>query len=246
LIRETLFISDLHLDPGRGEITELFLDFLRTGARQAEALYILGDLFEAWVGDDDDSEHHHTIVEALSDLTGHHVPVYLMHGNRDFLIGEQFEHLSGCTLIQDPTIIDLHGTKTLLMHGDTLCTDDVDYQKFRSLVRDPHWRGQFLSKSLAERYAIADALRKKSQAATSEKAQAIMDVNQQAVEQTFREYEVPQLIHGHTHRPAVHEFSVDGKPVRRIVLGDWYEQGSLLRCNDSGCHLENLSVSDRG
>lgn len=238
---ETLFVSDLHLDVSRPNITALFLDFLHESATQAEALYILGDLFEVWIGDNSSSELNQEIISGLQQLSQKETPIYLMHGNRDFLIGPQFLSSSGCTLIQDPTIIDLYGTPTLLLHGDTLCTDDKDYMDFRRMVRDPEWQKNFLGKPLQERKEIAKELRKESSAKTQNKPAAIMDVNQQAVEQILKEHDVQQLIHGHTHRPNIHQFLLEEKPAKRIVLGDWYQQGSILRCTSDDCKLETLN-----
>jgi len=238
----TLFISDLHLDGARPEIVALFERFV-DGCRGADALYILGDLFEAWVGDDDDSPLGTTVCAALHRLTQAGTPVFVMHGNRDFLLGEDFAERSGCTLLPDPVRIELYGESVLLSHGDMLCTDDTEYQRFRALVRNPDWQGQFLAKPLAERRAMAAALRQQSREATRAKAEYIMDVNQDAVLGTLHRHGVARLIHGHTHRPAVHEFEVDGKPARRIVLGDWYEQGSVLRCSDGGYELRRLPLS---
>ncbi|HET7649141.1 MAG TPA: UDP-2,3-diacylglucosamine diphosphatase [Gammaproteobacteria bacterium] len=233
----TLFISDLHLDPFRQQITAQFLEFLREDARDADALYILGDFFEAWIGDDDPDPHHARVVAGLRDLTTSGVPAYFMHGNRDFLIGERFAGLTGCRLLTDPTVLSINGTRTLLMHGDTLCTDDVDYQRFRALVRNPDWQRAFLAKSLQERRAFAAQARSESRSHTMEKADAIMDVNQQTVERVMLEHDVSQLIHGHTHRPAIHRFTVNGTPLTRIVLGDWYEQKSLLEMTENGPRL---------
>jgi len=236
-----LFISDLHLSPERPAIAALFLAFLRGRARTARALYILGDLFEYWIGDDlADRPEVAPLVAALRDLTGAGVPVYVMHGNRDFLLGNGFEQASGCHLLPDPTVIDLYGERVLLMHGDTLCTDDVEYQKFRTLVRDPHWIRQFLDKPVPERLAMVREVREVSKTATAAKKPEIMDVNPGAVQAAFREHGVHHLIHGHTHRPAQHALRVDGIEVRRTVLGDWYEQGSVLDCQPEGCHLETL------
>lgn len=238
----TLFISDLHLDATRPVITELFLDFLRTDATQAEALYILGDLFEAWIGDDNPAPEHQTVITALHELNARGVALYFMHGNRDFLIGADFAAHSGCTLLTDPTLIDLYGTPTLLMHGDTLCTDDIDYQNFRRMVRDPHWQREVLAKPLAVRRQIAQAARAESAAHTAGTAYEIMDANHDAVLDALRSHHVTQLIHGHTHRPAIHDYELDGAPARRIVLGDWYEQGSVLRCDVNGCRLDSLPL----
>lgn len=234
----TLFISDLHLDPDRPVITALFLDFLQHRAAGAEALYILGDLFEAWIGDDDDARLGRQVAAALKDLTSRGVPVYLIHGNRDFLLGERFAAAGGVNLLPEATVIDLYGTPTLIMHGDTLCTDDLTYQGFRAQVRSPQWQAQLLARPLAERRQIARQLREGSQQATRQKASEITDVNPDEVIRIMRKYEVSRLIHGHTHRPAIHELLIDGKPAQRIVLGDWYEQGSVLSCDATGCRLE--------
>jgi len=240
---DTLFISDLHLDPARPAITRLFLSFLASlDPAETPGLFILGDLFEAWVGDDDDNADLVPLLNALEDASARGVRIRIMHGNRDFLLGNRFATRTGCELLNEPARIDLYGTPTLLLHGDTLCTDDHEYQAFRRLVRDPAWQADFLARPLAERRAIAAGLRETSRDRTGQKAPEIMDVNQAAVETIMREQGVHQLIHGHTHRPAIHEFELDGRPARRVVLGDWYEQGSLLRCNQSGCRLQSLPV----
>lgn len=239
----TLFISDLHLSSQRPDITELFIDFLDNAAAGAQTLYILGDLFEVWLGDDMMMPEYETAIEALRRLSDRGVALFFMHGNRDFLVREPFEMATGATLLEEPHCIDLNGEKTLLLHGDTLCTDDVEYQKFRAMVRDPHWQQQMLAKSPQERQALAEQYRKMSQTETASKAEDIMDVNQHAVEQTMRDNDVLQLIHGHTHRPDIHYFRLDGKPAKRIVLGDWYEQGSVLRCDENGCDLQTLQHS---
>ena len=243
-MKPILFISDLHLDIRRPAVTTLFVDFLAAlDAAGCAGLYILGDLFEAWVGDDSDDAHDRQVIDALHALTGRGVPVWLLHGNRDFLIGERFARASGCTLLNDPAVIDLGGEPTLLMHGDTLCTDDHEYQQFRTLVRNPAWQQQFLAKPLAERHAIAANLRETSRQRTGEKAMDIMDVNPRAVEDILRAHGVRRLIHGHTHRPAIHDLRVDGEAAQRIVLGDWYEQGSVLRWTDAGPQLQALPLS---
>lgn len=235
----TLFISDLHLDPERPAITGLFIDFLATRTRHAEALYILGDLFEAWVGDDDDSDDNRRICAALAACP---CPVFVMRGNRDFLLGERFAELAGCTMLDDPAMIDLHGTQTLLMHGDLLCTDDTGYMAFRETVRDPAWQNAMLDRPLPERRAIAAKIRRDSRAQTSGKPESIMDVNNATVTRYMSQHGVSQLIHGHTHRPAVHQLELAGRPARRIVLGDWYEQGSVLECSPAGCRLQQLPL----
>ena len=224
----TLFISDLHLDETRPQIVDLFVRFLSHEARKADALYILGDLFESWIGDDDDAPLATRIAHALRSLRDGGVPIYLMHGNRDFLLGAEYAKHAGMELLADPTIVELDGERTLLMHGDTLCTDDVEYQKFRGLVRNPAWQQQFLAKPLAERRAFASQARGESRKQTAMKAAEIMDVNQSAVESVMRTHGVHRLIHGHTHRPATHRFDLDGQIAERIVLGDWYEQSSVL------------------
>ena len=236
----TLFISDLHLDASRPDITGQFLRFLGTDARSATALYILGDLFEVWIGDDDLDNGKREIVAALKGTVDAGVPTFFMHGNRDFLIGPGFAAASGCELLPDPTIVELHGERVLLMHGDTLCTDDEGYQRFRSMVRDPAWQTQFLAMSIPERLALADQAREGSRAHMAQTADEIMDVNQGAVEQAMRSHDVATLLHGHTHRPDVHCFSSDGRERTRIVLGDWYEQGSMVRWNESGFELLTL------
>jgi UDP-2,3-diacylglucosamine hydrolase len=223
-----LFISDLHLDEARSQIIEEFERFLRDDARSAQALYILGDLFESWIGDDDDSVLATSIAQALHETARSGVSIYFMHGNRDFLLGADYARRAGMTLLADPQVIDLDGERTLIMHGDTLCTDDVEYQKFRTLVRDPRWQAQFLAKPLAERRAFAAQARGESRKHTAMAKSEIMDVNAAAVISTMRAHGVRRLIHGHTHRPATHCFDLDGQAAERIVLGDWYEQSSVL------------------
>ncbi len=239
--RPTLFVSDLHLDPARAEIGRLFIELLEGAARRARALYILGDLFEVWVGDDARTEHSRSIFHALAGLARSGVPVFVMHGNRDFLLDGEFEEATECTLIPDPTVVDLYGTATLLMHGDTLCTDDYEYQAFRRKVRDPGWQRAFLAKPPEERWAIVAGLRTQSREETSSKPPAIMDVNPQAVIQAMHRHGVRRLIHGHTHRPGVHELTVDGERAQRLVLGDWYAGGSVLCCDERSCVLEELA-----
>jgi UDP-2,3-diacylglucosamine hydrolase len=239
------FIADLHLRPEQPAMVQLFLQFLQDQAHDndLEALYILGDLFEAWIGDDFVPPGVDTVMAALSHLTGKGIPVYFMHGNRDFLVGDEFAARTGCQLLPEFHVIDLYGTATLLMHGDLLCTDDLDYMKFRNMVRNTQWQQEFLSKTVSERIAIAQTARKESQQKTQQLANEIMDVNQDTVVQTMTKWQVPQLIHGHTHRPNTHKLTIDGKPAKRIVLGDWYEQGSVLECDDQGCELRTLPVN---
>ncbi len=224
----TLFISDLHLDEARPRLIAAFEEFLAGEARAAHALYILGDLFESYIGDDDDAPLNARVARATRKLRDTGVPVYFMHGNRDFLLGEDFAEHAGMTGLDDPAVIELGGEPALLMHGDTLCTDDAAYLKFRALVRDPAWQRAFLSKPLDERRAFAAQARGESRRHTANAKPEIMDVNQTAVESTLRAHGVRRLIHGHTHRPATHHFDVDGRKAERIVLGDWYEQASVL------------------
>jgi UDP-2,3-diacylglucosamine hydrolase len=236
----TLFASDLHLDTSRPQITRLFLDVLDTLGRNADAVYILGDLFDIWHGDDDDSPVGYAVMDGLGDCVASGTPVHLLHGNRDFLIGERFATRTGCQLLDDPARIDLYGTPVLLMHGDSLCTDDVDYLALRAGVRDSRWQQAFLRKSLQARRDIAQALRGKSRASAREKPESIRDVNPDTVARFMTDHGVQQLIHGHTHRPGIHEFDIAGKPARRMVLGDWYRQGSVLECTSHGCRLRNI------
>ncbi|MHB8346537.1 MAG: UDP-2,3-diacylglucosamine diphosphatase [Acidiferrobacterales bacterium] len=237
----TLFISDLHLSAERPAIVELFLRFLQVRGAGAEALYILGDLFEYWIGDDAAAQSgYQPVLDGLQTLTGAGTPVYLMHGNRDFLLGTGFEETTGVRLLPEPAIIDLYGEPVLLMHGDSLCTDDIEYQKFRTMVRDPAWIGRFVAKSVAERQTIVRNLRETSKAATAAKNPEIMDVNQSEVELVMAGHHIRRLIHGHTHRPALHEFPLNGQTARRAVLGDWYDHGSVLVCMPESCVLEHL------
>lgn len=236
----TLFISDLHLEAERPEIGEQFLAFLQGPARDADALYILGDLFEVWVGDDDPSPYFAGIKAAIRALSDSGVPVYFMHGNRDFSIGEQFARETGVTLLQDPHAMELHGEKVLLSHGDVLCTDDVEYQQVRAMTRNPEWLAMMLSKSFEERQAFAIQARQQSMARGDALQEEIMDVNQDAVAAIIREHGVDVLLHGHTHRPAVHPLHVDDRKVHRIVLGDWYDQGSLVEWDEDGPRLDEM------
>lgn len=237
-----LFISDLHLCATRPHITIAFLDFLKSTAIHAQSLYILGDLFEYWAGDDDvDNVHHQTIINALTELVDTGVSIYLMHGNRDFLIGSAFCKAAKVTLLQDPALIDVYGRKTLLSHGDDLCTDDIAYQNFRTQVRDVNWQADFLSYPLNVRKKQIEEIRLRSEKEKSDKAAEIMDVNQHAVEMLLTKYNYPELlIHGHTHRPYEHLVELNGHTMTRWVLGDWYEQGSYLICYQQGCRAVNL------
>ena len=232
----TLFISDLHLSQERPQITELFLTFLQDHAINAQALYILGDLFEVWLGDDMILPDYQSSIQHIHALVDKGVPVYIMYGNRDFLMREQFEKLSGAQIIYEPYIIDLYGTKTLLLHGDTLCTDDIEYQKFRAMVRNSHWQDEMLAKPPAERLALAKKFREISKTETSQKENDIMDVNQDTVMQTMRDNKVFNLIHGHTHRPDTHKFMIDNIEATRTVLADWYRTGNCLSVDETGYH----------
>ena len=238
----TLFVADLHLDPERPVITELFGRFLDTEARDADALYILGDLFEAWVGDDDPSEAGAFVADKLRALTDAGVPAYFIRGNRDFLLGTDYAARCGMTLLDEPVVVDLHGTPTVILHGDLLCTDDVAYQQFRAQTRDPRWQAQFLAQPLQARLAFAAEARAASKARYGElvsagTAEVVGDVAKPAVDALFEGSGVARMIHGHTHRPAIHD---EGQGTTRIVLGDWYEQGSVLRVNADGVELASL------
>ncbi|MFY0988880.1 UDP-2,3-diacylglucosamine diphosphatase [Halomonas sp. C05BenzN] len=227
----TLLIADLHLHPGAPDITDGFLRWLDEHARGADALYILGDFFEAWIGDDllDLAGHEPTgnadlaarIARALKRLADDGTALYLMHGNRDFLLGRRFADEAGASLLPDPAVVELGGKRVLLMHGDSLCTRDEAYQTFRAQARHPLWQEQVLSMPIDQRLALARQLREQSGEATSNKAEDIMDVTPDEVARVMAEHGVTTLIHGHTHRPAVHELEVDDQPARRFVLGDW-------------------------
>ncbi|MEH6418747.1 UDP-2,3-diacylglucosamine diphosphatase [Pseudomonas sp. CGJS7] len=242
----TLFISDLHLDAERPQITELFGRFVREDARGADALYILGDLFEAWVGDDDPSETGAFVARELKALADSGVPVLFIRGNRDFLLGQQYAERAGMRVLPDPAVISLYGRPVLIGHGDLLCTDDVAYQQFRAQTRHPLWQAQFLAQPLAARLAFAQQARAASKAhqaglKDAGRMETITDVAPATVAETFARYGIDTLIHGHTHRPAVHELQVGARACTRVVLGDWYEQGSVLRVDRDGMQLQSLS-----
>ena len=217
----TLFISDLHLEESRPDITEAFLGFLTEKAHGVEQLYILGDFFEAWIGDDERTPLQEQIAAALRAVSDSGTEIFLMHGNRDFLIGHDFCDRAGATLLDDPTVVDLYGTPTLLMHGDSLCTADVEYQKFRANMRNPQWQQMILQRPLADRQQMARQLREISMAKNQGKAETIMDVTPEEVVKDMEAHGVQRLIHGHTHRPAEHHLQANGQPAKRIVLGDW-------------------------
>ena len=233
-----LMISDLHLSPERPVIVRAFLDFVKERAVRADALYILGDLFEAWVGDDDPSELAHQVKQALLDLGANKVPVYIQRGNRDFTLGSRFMRESGASLLADEEIVEYYGHRALVMHGDSLCTDDVDYQRFRRKSRNPIYLWCLVHLPLKLRQYIASNWRRKSAAANSNKASAIMDVNSGAVDSVMDKHGVDVLIHGHTHRPHRHQL-IKGE---RIVLGDWEANGWVLRIDSSGFELESFPI----
>jgi UDP-2,3-diacylglucosamine hydrolase len=240
----TLFIADLHLDEARPDITLLFEQFLASDeARSANAFYILGDLVEAWIGDDDDAQLPARIAKATRGLSDVGVPVYFMVGNRDFLLGPAFAERAGMILLDDGAVHDIEGVPTLLMHGDVLCTDDVEYQAVRAQVRTEAWKAQVLSMPLEARRAFAAQARSDSKSRTGRIDETIMDVNQGAVEDAMRRAGVHRLVHGHTHRPAIHEFEFDGAPAQRIVLGDWYDHGSVLSIDGHTVDLRGLSLT---
>ena len=227
----TYFLSDIHLDETRPAIMERFLHFLQTSALQAQAVYLLGDIFETWIGDDDDLPLHNTIQTALAALTSTGVSVYFMHGNRDFLVGERFAQTTGCTLLPEAVVIDLYGTPTLLLHGDTLCTADVEYQAFRKQARSPLYQHAFLQNPLLERRAIAAHIRATSKEKGSLKADYIMDVTEDEVIAQMERHQAKRLIHGHTHRPGRHQHKLhNNEQVERIVLGAWEDTSLILKC----------------
>ena len=239
----TLFISDLHLDGEHPQITDQFIDFLEREASHAGALYILGDLFEAWIGDDDPDPDKQRAIRALRAVTDRGIPCYLIHGNRDFLLGRRFSEESGVQLLADGTIVELYGRRVLLMHGDSLCIDDRAYQRLRRIVRNPLVQFTLRNLSLGQRQKLAARMRAGSKAhieTMDRSAPQIMDVNSQEVLSTLTRYGVDCLVHGHTHRPAIHTMDLDGKTVTRIVLGDWYDQGSVLRWDEGGYELVAL------
>jgi len=227
----TLFISDLHLEESRPDITGAFLSFLKEKAPAADQLYILGDFFEAWIGDDEHTPLQEQVAAALRTLSNSGTRIFLMHGNRDFLLGEDFCARAGATLLDDPTLIDLYGTPTLLMHGDSLCTADVEYQKFRANMRNPQTQKLILARPLKDRQQMARQLREMSMATNRDKADDIMDVTPDEVVRVMEAHDVPQLIHGHTHRPAEHALKVNNKTAKRIVLGDWDKNLWWLEAN---------------
>lgn len=240
----SLLISDLHLGEQQADLNQLFERFLQQTAPNADALYILGDLFEYWLGDDTlDQTWHARVCDTLHNLSMSGVKLYFAHGNRDFLLGTAFAARCGGTLLADYTLHNLHGIPSLLMHGDTLCTDDVDYQKFRQQVRQVDWQQHFLSQPLSTRLALAHKARESSAVAKQDKTPEIMDINLHAMEAVYRQYNFPILIHGHTHRSACHHYTIDGHEVKRWVLPDWHDQqGGYLRCDAGGGKLVSMHL----
>ncbi|MGB6605906.1 MAG: UDP-2,3-diacylglucosamine diphosphatase [Steroidobacteraceae bacterium] len=235
-----LFVSDVHLSEAAPAAVDQFLEFLAAQAAGAAALYILGDLFESWVGDDERGPAAQRVCAGLRALTAGGVPCFVMHGNRDFLLGAGFCARTGCRLLGDPVVAELDGERVLLTHGDALCTDDQSYQELRSVVRDPGWQRRFLALPLSSRELLADEVRAGSRRHIARTVPDIMDVNAAAVATAFRTTGVRRMIHGHTHREAVHDLRLDGAPVQRIVLGAWYEQGSYLSCEGGRYELRGL------
>ena len=238
----TYFISDLHLSPAQPKVAAGLFKFLNEQAKDADALYILGDFFDAWIGDDEDSDAAKQIKQALRALTDSGVAGYFIHGNRDFLVGAQFCRETGLTLLEESTVIELYGERALIMHGDILCTQDKEYMQFRSMVRNPQWQEQVLSVPLAQRRQMAVELRNKSKSMNAMKADEIMDVTESEVQQHMSEHRVQCLIHGHTHRPNVHDMNIGGKTAQRVVLGDWSEQGWYLKASPEGKELVSFAL----
>ena len=237
----SIFVSDLHLSPERPHINQVFFDFTARTAPRAESVFILGDLFEYWVGDDDLADPFNaSVADALARLSGGGVRLRLLRGNRDVLLGEAFARRCGAELLSDPTLLELYGAQTLIMHGDTLCTDDLEYQKFRVYARDPANQRRFLSQPLPERRKQMMGMRAESEKHKQGTGMEIMDAAQPAVESVLREHGYPRLIHGHTHRPARHLHTVDGRRCERWVLNDWYQRGGYLYCDSGRCRAELL------
>ena len=234
----SLFISDLHLTEERPAANERFIDFVEGRARRADALYILGDFFEYWIGDDDlEAPFNAVMAGLLRGLSAAGVPVSFMHGNRDFLVGARFAEATGARLLPDPSVLDIAGVPTLLAHGDTLCTDDVDYQNWRRTARSAQWQEEFLGKTRDARREMILGLREKSKAVVQAKPAQIMDVNDAAVAELMRRHGVTRLVHGHTHRPGRHALTLDGRPAERWVLPDWYGPGGYLEIGSAGPKL---------
>ena len=238
----TIFISDLHLDKDRPKVIRYFIDFLNNLESDIESLYILGDFVEYWVGDDDPGDGLEEVFSSIKKKSND-IPIYFMHGNRDFMISEKFCNHHGMKFLKDPTKIKLHGKKILLMHGDTLCIDDIEYQKFRTMVRSPLWQNEMLKKSLEERINLAKMLRAKSLSETGTKDEVIMDVNNDEVISQLKKHNVDMIIHGHTHRPNIHKIISENKECKRIVLGDWYDKSFILRISDGEIIIDKSNLS---
>jgi len=237
-VASSLFVSDLHLSEERPEANERFIGFVEDTASKAAALYVLGDLFEYWIGDDDLGEPFNAVMAGFfARLVRAGVPVFLMHGNRDFLMGERFCLATGAQLLADPAVVDVGGVQTLLMHGDTLCTDDLEYQGWRRTARSAEWQREFLSQPLETRRRTVGALRDKSREVIQAKPAEIMDVSDEAVRDAFRRHRVTRLVHGHTHRAGHHELEVDGRRCERWVLPDWYGRGGYLEVSGTAPRL---------
>ena len=238
---DTIFISDLHLDKTRSDTIDYFLKFIKDRSTSLEKLFILGDFVESWVGDDDPAEGVIDAFEILKSISKK-TKIYFMHGNRDFMISSKICNKYGMELIEDPTLINLHNRKILLMHGDTLCVDDVKYQEFRQLVRNKSWQAQMMQKSLEERLMIAETLRNKSVNETTYKDEFIMDVNEEEVKKCFMKFDVEMIIHGHTHRPMIHEVEIDERKHKRIVLGDWDTKSHVFILNNKNLELQEIEL----
>lgn len=238
---KTYFISDTHLDDKRPQTTSLFFQTLETRVQGADALYLLGDVFEYWIGDDAIGDTASEVARICTRLSDQGTRIYFQHGNRDFLVGASYAKHANWELIPDPLEIDLYGRQVLLMHGDSLCTDDSAYQAFRTQVRNPVWQKTFLSHSIAERINMAQQARSESMQHTAGADNAIMDVNNNAVINAFREHHPKILIHGHTHRPVVHDLAIAGKPYKRMVLGDWHQHGWLIEADKNSIELVEVS-----
>jgi len=238
----TMFISDLHLDKDRPKVIKYFIDLLGNLESDIESLYILGDFVEYWVGDDDPGDGLREVFSSIKKKSND-VPVYFMQGNRDFMISEKFCNHHGMKFLKDPTVIELHGKKILLMHGDTLCIDDIEYQKFRAMVRSASWQNEMLKKSLEERINLAKMLRAKSLSETDTKDEVIMDVNNDEVINQLKKHDVDMIIHGHTHRPNIHKIISGDKEYKRIVLGDWYDKSFVLKISDDKIIIDKSNIS---
>ena len=239
---ETLFVSDVHLDAKRSAIVDLFNQFLLKRAINADAIYILGDLFEYWIGDDAPYKEYTSTFDALKKVSSAGVPIYFMHGNRDFLIARKFAHQTGIKLLPEELVIDLYDQKVLLLHGDTLCTDDIKYQEFRKKTHNKLYQWIVLHLPVSTRQKLANYLRNTSKEEIAEKTEDIMDVNQSAVETALENHHVTTLIHGHTHRPQIHHFTKNAKDYTRAVLGDWYQHGNILAVTANSMNLEDFSA----